>query len=238
MMAAGPYSLLDRREPLGHQPEGLVPGRLAEAGKPRAARRVLDQRRGEPVGMVDEIEGQPPFHAQIGLVERLAARRLHADDPAVGHPWRRSGSPFRSTGTASDRGARLRRTRAASARLIAPVGQTVAHPPQCWQWVAVSGLSKKVAMWLCAPRPTGAIAPTPWLASQYRQQRSQRMHRTVSCTSSGSSRRSTVDFFAPENRAGVGPVFGGQFLEPRVDRPAVRLGRRQRPVRAASAARP
>ena len=112
----------------------------------------------------------------------------------------------------------------------------MAHPPQCWQLVAVSGLSKKVAMRLCPPRPTGTMAPTPWLASQYRQQRSQRMHRTASCTSSGSSRRSTVDFFAPENLAGIGPVFGDQFLESRVDQPGARLDARngqfeQRPAR-------
>ena len=74
---------LDRREPVRHQPEGFFPRRLAKAGEPRAARRVLDKRRGEPVGMVHEVESQAAFHAQIGLVERLASRRFDADDPAV-----------------------------------------------------------------------------------------------------------------------------------------------------------
>ena len=60
-------------------------------------------------------------------------------------------------------------------------------------------------MGLCTPRPTGTMAPTPWLASQYRQQRSQRMH----AHGIVHQQRVVVDerrgFLVPENLSGSAP---------------------------------
>ncbi len=56
------------RQSLGHQPQGLVPRRLAEAGEARAAGRVLDERLGEPVGVVHKIMSETAFHAQQAAV--------------------------------------------------------------------------------------------------------------------------------------------------------------------------
>ena len=208
--------LLDGRQSIGHQLEGFVPRGLAKAGKSRAARGILDQRRGEPVGMVHEVEGHSSFHAQIGLVEGFAAGRFDADDPAVGHAGDRSGSPFRSTGIRSARGARFRRTRGAIVRRSRRSGRPRRNRRSAGSW---SPSADRRRRWRCGfaargrparSRPIAligvAVSPAAVAANAPRKV----VHQQRVVLDDG------PQLLRAGESSGIGPVFGGQFAEPRV----------------------
>jgi len=60
-----------------HQVQGLVPGGLDELAA------LLDQRPGQPVGVVGEVEAEAPFDAGPTVVGWPVPRRLHLDDAIV-----------------------------------------------------------------------------------------------------------------------------------------------------------
>ena len=67
------------REPLGHQVERFVPGRLLQRAVPP------DERRLQPVRGVDERESKPALHAQTALVGRILALPARRHEPVAGH---------------------------------------------------------------------------------------------------------------------------------------------------------
>ena len=65
-MASGPCSSRISRSRLPDQLEGLVPGRLAELPV------LLDERRGQPLGRVHELEAELALDAEVAVVGHAA----------------------------------------------------------------------------------------------------------------------------------------------------------------------
>lgn len=75
----------------------------------------------------------------------------------------------------------------------APLGQAVTHAPHATQSLSANGPPPQ-ARWASAPRPSTANTNWPWISSQARMQRRQRMQASASkwmngCDVSGASRR-------------------------------------------------
>ena len=72
----GPCSVLHPLQALGGDAERVVPGRRMEL-----AVLAADERLGQPVGVVDEVEGEAALDAEVALVRDVARVGGDLDDP-------------------------------------------------------------------------------------------------------------------------------------------------------------